>query len=107
MVPDQDDDKDSLATTADEGSAEEEQNAEEQEPRTGVWAVSDGSNEDEEDSEYYLHRLDKLLRLDQTDKLPNLNVHFTHGKTAIDQSALPINKAQFESRLKRFIRTAN
>jgi len=107
MVPDQEDDKDSLGTPADEGSAEEEQDAEEQEPGSGVWAVSDGSDGDDEDSEYYLHRLDKLLRLDQTDKLPNLDLHFIFGKTAIDQSRFSIDEETFKSRLNKFIETAN
>jgi hypothetical protein len=107
MVPGQEDDKHSLAMPTDEGSAEEEQNAEEPEPGTGVWAVSDGSDEDEEDSEYYLHRLDKLLRLDQTDKLPNLKFHSIFGKTAIDQSRFSIDEETFKFRLNKFIETAD
>ena len=89
-------DRDVLATSEDENSVQGEENAQEQEP------VAD---EDEEGSEYYLYRLDRLLRLDERDELPTLDPQSAFGRTAIDRSALPISKEDFYSRLKYFLET--
>ena len=62
------------------------------------------ANEDEEGSEYYLYRLDRLLHLDERDEVPRLHPQVVFGQVAIEGSALPIQKEEFHSRLKRFLK---
>jgi hypothetical protein len=62
------------------------------------------ADEDEEGSEYYLYRLDRLLRLDERNEEPGLHPQFVFGQVAIERSALPIQKEEFHSRLKTFLK---
>jgi hypothetical protein len=92
-------DKDFLLRPEDEDSFEEQENAEE---RTAEGAT-DTKEDEEEEEEYDLYRLERLLRLDQSNKLPSLNPQHVFEKAGIDRSVLPINKKEFDTRLKYFL----
>ena len=62
--------------------------------------------EDEEGGDYYLHRIDRLLRADERDELPGLYVdHLFSARAVIAQSGLPVSldKKNFGIRLRSFL----
>jgi hypothetical protein len=68
--------------------------------------------EDEEGGDYYLHRIDRLLRADERDQIPTLynaaNGLFS-AWTVITASGLPVNldKREFDLRLRKFLKQQN
>ena len=117
--------RDSLALPENENSAEEqekEESAEEHVTTRGASSLTPTgwighpeedaeekdeyvkTDEDEEGSEYYLYRLDRLLHLDERDEEPRLDPQFVFGQVAIKRLALPIQKEVFHSRLKTFLK---
>lgn len=117
--------RDSLALPENENSAQAQENEENEDEHIATRGVSSPTStgwignpeedaeeereyvkadEDEEGSEYYLYRLDRLLRLDERNEEPGLHPQFVFGQVAIERSALPIQKEEFHSRLKTFLK---
>jgi hypothetical protein len=90
-------DEDFPLTAEDEDSFQEQESAEEQNAEDAM-----DTKEDEED-DYHLYRLERLLRLDESNKLPPLNPQYVFEKALIDRSVLPIEKKEFNARLKYFL----
>jgi len=84
-------DNDSPAPLADENTTED-QNEEEKEP----------SAEEDEGSEYYLYRLERLLRLDQRNELPLLDPWSVFMVAVNGRSS--ITSEDFKLRLARFLK---
>jgi hypothetical protein len=68
-------------------------------------AVEEEEEEEEEGSDYDLYRVERLLRLDQSNQLPRLHPFAAFAVAAVDHVKLTINKDVFESRLKDFLKT--
>ena len=97
MLPQDKVDKDSFSVPRNQDSAPEEEDAEEQEPEV--------NDDQEEGSEYYLYHVDRLLHLDETDKLPRLNPPSVFHKAAFDEPALSRDRGGFESRLNQVLKS--
>jgi hypothetical protein len=62
--------------------------------------------EDEEGGDYYLHRVERLLRADERDELPRLHAeHLFSAHSVITASGLTVNleRRVFDARLKQFL----
>src|SRR6516225_8493272 len=60
---------------------------------------------DEDDSGYYLHRLQRLLRLDQRNESPHLSALVMRFERPVHGGGMPsLTKENFEARLVRFLR---
>jgi hypothetical protein len=62
------------------------------------------ADEEGDDSEYYLYRLENLLVLDQRHEVPTLSPQSVFEVARIDQSAVHVTKGEFSSRLQSFLK---